>query len=985
MKVKKVLILIGLIALVMVFQPVSVRADVSEATVVYLQDQDQNSWITQALVATGATNISINYLASVSGTSATDYAKAILALAAVGENPATFGNEDYVAKLKGYYQDGQMGDLGLINDDIWSIIALASVGEANSTEATAAKDYLLANQNSDDDGWGYSISSGSDTDDTAAAIIALAESGMSASDAVDKALAYLRLAQNNDGGFGCCVGSESNTNSTSWAVWAIKKLGQSPDSDFWSKGSKTPLDFIKSMQNSDGSFGRTSNNIAPNVMATQDAVIALSGTILPLGYFQVSDGDDLQPLQPQDGQLRIEGPDGPICNKFLTGTTAYDLLVAGEIECGYTFIGNRDWGTFFLDSINDIENSFPASAYWMYLVNNDTTYDGLEEYILQSGDEILIYYDIDTNLPPYPEFDRPLRIVVDNTNPEPEEDITITVEYYNQSWLPAEGATALGGDQNYQTDASGQVVTSLPFGYYILFAQKDQFIRSNQEKIMVLATDQIVATPIVEINTMQTEVVITSSQATAIAIPSTVTDATINVNALKIDNGNEATATLPEITLNVTTNLSATPVEVIIPADTVITAITAPASWDGIINVPRIEANDSVVVEADSGYTAEVCSVIEIGCGNTEILFNKAVRILIPGAAGKLVGYSRGGNFTKITAICSPGGDALDAGGDCTIDSNDDLVIWTKHFTKFVTYTQTVIPPVIPQTQSGGSTFFPATDCQSAEYDEWQDTCVDGWQYRNVLSEIPSGCKLTEEQENQRKRQCIKDAGEEPIVEVLGIEFILDDQETEEETAKILNTENSGSIIINKAELIASGDVNQVILAMNVKRDLAAEVNYNKTIVAKVIADSGITAHERNSITNFVAYGTDGTMALGAGERAGAVNSYRSAFGKLPATEAEWNDCLKIANGYLPNQTNADAENKAAETFKRIYLRDADRFNANDDLAVKIMAYGLRPADRDLDKEKAGLKIFQGVYGYNPFSATDWDYVRAIAYSGATR
>ena len=291
----------------------------------------------------------------------------------------------------------------------------------------------------------------------------------------------------------------------------------------------------------------------------------------------------------------------------------------------------------------------------------------------------------------------------------------------------------------------------------------------------------------------------------------------------------------------------------------------------------------------------------------------------------------------------------------------------------------------------GGTIFLPTTYCQSMEYDEWQDTCVDGWQYRNVLSEIPSGCKLTIEQENQRKRQCIQEVGEEPIVgeesivEVLGIEIILDDQETKKETAKISNTENSGSIIINEAKLIVSGDVNQVILSMNVKRDLAAEVNYNKTIVTKVIADSAITAKERNLIITFVTYGTDTTKVLGAGERAGVINSYRVAFGKLPTTEAEWNNAIKIANGYLPNQTNADAENRAIKTFKKAYLRNADRTNVNDNLAIKVMAYGLRLANRDLDKEKAGLKIFQDIYGYNPSSAMDWDCIRAIAYSGARR
>jgi len=49
------------------------------------------------------------------------------------------------------------------------------------------------------------------------------------------------------------------------------------------------------------------------------------------------------------------------------------------------------------------------------------------------------------------------------------------------------------------------------------------------------------------------------------------------------------------------------------------------------------------------------------------------------------------------------------------------------------------------------------------------------------------------------------------------------------------------------------------------------------------------------------------------------------------------------------------------------------------------MAYGLRPAGRNLDSEKAAIKYFKAIYGYTPSAATAWDVVRAIAYSGSTR
>ena len=215
---------------------------------------------------------------------------------------------------------------------------------------------------------------------------------------------------------------------------------------------------------------------------------------------------------------------------------------------------------------------------------------------------------------------------------------------------------------------------------------------------IVLASTQIAASPTVTVDTTQTEVVITSNQSTSITVPGDVTNATININLLITDNGTNATATLSKIDLNVNTSISGTPVEIAIPADTI---ISAPTGWNGVINAPKIESNSSVSVIPDSGNTATVSSVIEIGYGDVELIFSKAVRILIPGAAGKYVGYSRSGTFTQITTACSAdtqiAGDSLGVGGNCKIDVGSDKVIWTKHFTKFITYTQSVI-----QSSGGG-------------------------------------------------------------------------------------------------------------------------------------------------------------------------------------------------------------------------------------------------------------------------------------------
>lgn len=147
------------------------------------------------------------------------------------------------------------------------------------------------------------------------------------------------------------------------------------------------------------------------------------------------------------------------------------------------------------------------------------------------------------------------------------------------------------------------------------------------------------------------------------------------------------------------------------------------------------------------------------------------------------------------------------------------------------------------------------------------------------------------------------------------------------------------------------------------------------------IADNSV----RTTVENFTACGTQGSLILGAGERLGVVNSFRAAFGHLPATQADWYDVLKIANGRFPGVTSATAEARAKVSFRAVYQRDPNTSVAADNNAVVVMAYGLRPLPRNFFSEAAAIVTFRAVYGHTPFSATDWDIVRAVAYSGATR
>jgi hypothetical protein len=251
---------------------------------------------------------------------------------------------------------------------------------------------------------------------------------------------------------------------------------------------------------------------------------------------------------------------------------------------------------------------------------------------------------------------------------------------------------------------------------------------------------------------------------------------------------------------------------------------------------------------------------------------------------------------------------------------------------------------------------------------------VNSWQYRNVKSATPSGCSLTTAQDNDRKRQCVSPAtpatpGETPAT-----------------PATPASAREQIKNIVAEAATIAGRSVESVLAAVGAMQDAKAEANalskYTNSLVAGL---KNITAETKTAITNFVNYGTPTTKVLGAGERAGVISSYKAAFNKVPATEAEWSDVIKIGNGRWPSVTSAAAETKAAAEFKKVYKRAPDMKQPNDNAAVTVISYGLRPGNRNMNSEKAAIKSFKAIYGHAPVSATAWDIVRAIAYSGAKR
>ncbi|HBV98393.1 MAG: hypothetical protein JL50_20145 [Peptococcaceae bacterium BICA1-7] len=179
---------------------------------------------------------------------------------------------------------------------------------------------------------------------------------------------------------------------------------------------------------------------------------------------------------------------------------------------------------------------------------------------------------------------------------------------------------------------------------------------------------------------------------TTIIIPDSVINPTINVYTNQIAN-NTSQAILPYLEIFRDSNSLGGEVKAEIPEETVISTVYS--SWDGNLDLPTVQSNNSVNISSENGAISSSTAVVQIG-GSCEFTLNKAARLLLPGQAGKEAGFFDGNTFKKITTILSEdsqiSGDSLPSGGEGRIDVGQDLIIWTKHFTRFVAYSQNHAP-----------------------------------------------------------------------------------------------------------------------------------------------------------------------------------------------------------------------------------------------------------------------------------------------------
>jgi energy-coupling factor transport system substrate-specific component len=211
-----------------------------------------------------------------------DLERTVLAVHACGASAYSFAGRNLVAEvLRGRAANGSFG--GLVDLSSFAVFALRAVGHSASYGPIRKAAGWIERQQNSDGGFGFGThGSRSDTDDTGAALQALAAAGARNRGVPARAVAYLMRSQGADGGFPQQSGGESNAQSTAWAVQGLIAAGVKPGS-VRRKGSRSPAAYLESLLAPNGSIRYSRTSAQTPAWVTAQALIALAGKTFPVG------------------------------------------------------------------------------------------------------------------------------------------------------------------------------------------------------------------------------------------------------------------------------------------------------------------------------------------------------------------------------------------------------------------------------------------------------------------------------------------------------------------------------------------------------------------------------------------------------------------------------------------------------------------------------------------------------------------------------
>jgi Prenyltransferase and squalene oxidase repeat len=222
------------------------------------------------------------------GGSGTDAARGILTGVSGGIQPSRLSTSgdatksNLVARLAELFGGTQIGDPGLLNDDIFGVLALHQAGAPQPILRRIVEG--LRTRQLADGGWTWNNSPGApaDTDMTGSALAAFCAAGVGVDDPdLQQTFTLLHSLQDPaTGGFVAppeSFGIGVNADTTAWVTSGLIQCGIDPQAPEWTTDQgKTPLDYLVSLQRPDGHFAWTAD-LEAGPFPTWDSVRPLGG------------------------------------------------------------------------------------------------------------------------------------------------------------------------------------------------------------------------------------------------------------------------------------------------------------------------------------------------------------------------------------------------------------------------------------------------------------------------------------------------------------------------------------------------------------------------------------------------------------------------------------------------------------------------------------------------------------------------------------
>jgi hypothetical protein len=195
--------------------------------------------------------------------------RGILAVVALDKNPARFAGRNLLHALRTKVApNGRIGRYS--NSTYWGVLAFRAAKVRLPSHSLA---YIRSLQGTAG-GYGYAPGTGADSNDTAAAVMALRSGGIPCAwGAVAQAYDYMHTLQRSDLGYALTASSGSDSQSTSWVIQARIKCGF---------GNRGALGYLADRKLASGAYAYRAGLVQTPAWVTSQVLPAVHGRAYPI-------------------------------------------------------------------------------------------------------------------------------------------------------------------------------------------------------------------------------------------------------------------------------------------------------------------------------------------------------------------------------------------------------------------------------------------------------------------------------------------------------------------------------------------------------------------------------------------------------------------------------------------------------------------------------------------------------------------------------